>query len=105
MLTVPPKGASLAALTEHTNLYLNEEQIDTTRQAYERTAEKFNHNENMISEFWKWCDARDRLNAYYCKNPENFFEWSDNPLEMLKNYRGKPIAVCWKIETATQEMA
>ena len=41
----------------------NEEQIDTTRQAYERTAEKFNHNENMISEFWKWCDARDRLKA------------------------------------------
>lgn len=95
----------VAALTEHTNLYLNEEQIDTPRQAYERTAEKFNHNEDMISEFWKWCDARDRLNAYYCKYPEKFLECNDNPLEMLKNYRGKPIAVYWRIEPATQEMA
>lgn len=93
----------VAALTAHTNLYLNEEQIDTPRQAYEQTAEKFNHTEDMISEFWKWCDARDRLNAYYCKYPKKFLEWNDNPLEMLKNYHGKPIAVYWKIEPVTQE--
>lgn len=89
--------------TKHTKLFVNDKRIETPKELYRRTKEKYNHTENKMEELWKWCEWRDRINAKYTASPDDFLPYTGNMLESLKAYKGKPIQMWYKITPIEKE--